>query len=387
MKLLILFPSESRGGAEEYALIIAEAAIQQGWEVSAAFSQVDGTASLKRDFLARGIQVFSLKICEPEQPLSKVQDLVRAIRTTFFLLQHKPDVVKIVLPSPGHAFGSIIACGLLKIPTAIVFQLSAKVTFTHKSLRVYAWARHRNQQWITISENGRKLISESFHAQPDELLYIYNGANLTPSVIDTENTRIQHLRQQLRSELGLPHSTRLALTVGRLDFQKGHEYLIEAIPYLTQENPELRFIWAGDGSLRQALEKKLCQYGIQDKVFILGYRSDIPDLLKASDLFIFPTRFEGLPFALLEAMANGLPVISSDANGIPEVIANRVHGLLFKTGDSDDLLKAVQWALKHPEKMAEMAGQAKIRVKDFSEDKMVSQTLSALKNAVKLQKK
>ncbi|AFY30875.1 glycosyltransferase family 4 protein [Calothrix sp. PCC 7507] len=378
MKFLILLPSESRGGAEEYALTIAQAAVKKGWEVYTAFSQVDENSSLVRDLIANKVNVCSLKIGESGHANSNLQDILRAIWTIIFLLKLKPDVVQIVLPAPEHAFGSILACGLLKVPTTVVFQLPLPRNFTNKSLRAYTWARNRHQKWIVISENARKVIANSFQIPGDELLCIYNGASLISHDYNKNDVFVKDIKKQLCAELKIPDNSRLALTIGRLDFQKGHEYLINAIPHLIQDFPDLRFIWAGDGSQRQYLENLLYEYKVQDRVFLLGYRSDVAALLKASDIFIFPTRFEGLPFALLEAMANGLPIVTSDASGIPEVIEHHVHGLLFRTGDSCDLLESVRWALRHPTEMDEMGRNAQIRVKDFSEDRMIVQTLDVL---------
>ena len=138
----------------------------------------------------------------------------------------------------------------------------------------------------------------------------------------------------------------------------------------------MRFIWVGDGDLRGTLESQLNEYQVTDKVFLLGYRSDVSRLLQASDLFIFPTHFEGgQSFAIAEAMAAGLPIITSDASGIPEVIHHRVHGVVFRTGDSCDLLESVRWALNHPGEMKHMADNAYERAQDFTEEKMLQNYL------------
>jgi glycosyltransferase involved in cell wall biosynthesis len=106
----------------------------------------------------------------------------------------------------------------------------------------------------------------------------------------------------------------------------------------------------------------------------------VPLLLKSADLFVFPTHFEGgQSFAIAEAMAYGLPIVTSNASGIPEVIRDRTDGLLFRSGDSCDLLETLRWALRHPEKMREMAESAKQRAQDFTEEKMISKYLEVWK--------
>jgi glycosyltransferase involved in cell wall biosynthesis len=111
---------------------------------------------------------------------------------------------------------------------------------------------------------------------------------------------------------------------------------------------------------------------------MLGRRDDVPTLLRASDLFLLPSRFEGHPFALLEAMAHGLPAVSSDAGGAPEVMRPHVDGLLHARGQPADIAQQLIWALDHPNEMRAMASSATARVEAFSERRMLEETLSVL---------
>lgn len=379
MKLLFLFPSQSCGGAEAYALTIASTAAKQGWDVHAAFPKTDGTASLIRDFLANSVRYHPLEIGVFENRRLEIlkRHVLRFARTVTLLLKLKPDVVQIVLPWPDFGRSSILACGLLRIPTAVVFQLVPpyRLSFSSKMLKIYAWARSRNQQWIAVSENNQKFICESFQIPYNEVLRIYNGAKLISASVNDDVTT---LRYQVRQELEISAESQLVLTVGRLSLQKGYENLIHVVPHIVKEFPNVKFVWVGEGEERDYLVNKVGEYGIEDKILFLGHRSDVPSLLKAADLFVFPARYEGLPFALLEAMAEGLAVIASYASSIPEIIEDKVHGLLFPTGDSCALLEAIRWAMKHPDEMQEMAKNAKVRVQDFSEENMVNETLELL---------
>jgi glycosyltransferase involved in cell wall biosynthesis len=167
------------------------------------------------------------------------------------------------------------------------------------------------------------------------------------------------------------------LTVGRLSEQKGYRDIVPIVAQIVSEFPNVKFLWVGEGEERESLVKKVKKYGVEDYVLFLGYRSDVPRLLKAADLFVFPTYYEGgQSFALAEAMAYGLPIVSSDASGIPEIVENKVHGLLCPVGNRDRLLESILWALRHPDAMQEMARQGKLRAQDFSEEKMVKEYLN-----------
>ncbi|ESA38660.1 group 1 glycosyl transferase [Leptolyngbya sp. Heron Island J] len=373
-KLLMIFPSTLRGGVEQYNLTVSGGAVKHGWDVHAAFPNVDGTASLVQDFLESGVTYHPLAIAEDRNWLPGIaRHVPRFFRTLRLLITLKPDVVQITLPAPEYCFASILACGLLKIPTVVRFGLvlPLEIPVNQWRVKLYNWVRTRQQRWVVISQNNRRLLSNLFQIPESELTCIYNGAKSDASQT-LSTTQQQTCRQQILDELKLPDTAKLLITVGRLNFQKGHCDLIPAIPHIIRDFPDVRFIWVGDGDLRETLENQLNEYQVTDNVFLLGYRSDVSRLLQASDLFVFPTHFEGgQSFAIAEAMASGLPIITSDASGIPEVILHQLHGLVFRTGDSCDLLESMRWALKHPDDMRTMAHQAYERAQDFTEEKMI----------------
>jgi glycosyltransferase involved in cell wall biosynthesis len=412
MRLLVIVPSRERGGAEGYALKIASAAANE-WEVHAAIPEDEGTASLIADFRTEGITCHPFQIPLGhflamkeerqwknaefpqdgmvlrglrglERSVRRLKEVTRAIvqvtRTVVVLHRVQPDVVLLDICWGTFGMGILLGCGLLKRPTAVVFQLYPfPFSFRRSKSNAYRWARTRSQKWIAVSENNRKLICDSFHTRPDEILRIYNGVNPNPPWSEPTAEGDASLRRAVRREMGLAETARLILTVGRLERQKGYDYLIPAIPHVAREFEDVWFVWVGDGQQRESLLKQVKDYRIVERVRLLGRRSDVPRLMKSADLFVFPTRYEGHPFALLEAMAHSLPVVTSDASGIPEIVEDRVHGVLFKQGDSCDLLEALRWALGHRTQMQEMARKAKERVLEFSEDKMVEQSLQVLR--------
>jgi glycosyltransferase involved in cell wall biosynthesis len=169
------------------------------------------------------------------------------------------------------------------------------------------------------------------------------------------------------------------LTTGRLHGQKGYEDLLAVLPAVVASRPNAYFIWAGDGHERGELESRIRANALDGRVRMLGRRDDVPRLLHASDLFVLPSRFEGHPFALLEAMAAGLPAVASDAGGAPEIMRDGVDGLIHRRGDVDDLARQLVYALDHPDEMASFANSARRRVRAFSDERMVSETLSLLR--------
>lgn len=406
MKLLVIFPSTQRGGVEEYTLKIASFILTHNGEVHGAFPQTSGTTSLIKDFTEKGIIYHPLEIAEvPIQSLEELSKkklgllqilpsliiprvqfdlskLPHLFKSLLLLRNISPDLVMINLPWSDYGMGTILACALLRIPTVVVFHLIPQpISLSNLKLKLYQWAKNRNQKWLGICQSNCQFVSQSFQIPLEELSCIYNGAKPFPH---NPPENIKEFRTQIRQELGLTETTQIALTVARLSSQKGYDYLIPTIPHLIQEFPDLKFVWVGDGEQREFLINLVKEYEVTDHVLFLGHRSDVPRLLQAADLFIFPTYAEGQPFAILEAMGYSLPIIASATHGIPEVITHQVHGLLTRTGDSCDLLEKIRWALRNPEDMTKMAQKALLRVQDFSEEKMLKETWELLNAMVSI---
>ncbi|MDR3567105.1 MAG: glycosyltransferase family 4 protein [Syntrophobacteraceae bacterium] len=377
MRVCVILTSHLRGGAEEYALDIARSAVRSGMDVHAALPESSEMASLAQDFRACGVRCYSSGLQETQTGLKrKIGHLVRSARALRFLISIKPDVALFVLPSPVRSVGPLLACAILAIPAAVSFQLVPfRIHHNRWTLRFYGWMRSRGQKWIAISENNRKLLSQSFQIQPAEISLIYNGALKTRK----DHGDTARLRRELREELHLHPSALLLLTIGRLTPQKGYEDLLKIGPEVLREFPDARLLWAGDGELMDYFRQKIRERNLCEKIMLLGFRSDIPKLIAAADLFVFPTRFEGgSSIALLEAMTLGLPIVASNASGIPEVVENGIHGLLYGVGDCRELLTSIRWALHHTEEMKSMAENGRVRARKFSAERMESETLGLL---------
>jgi glycosyltransferase involved in cell wall biosynthesis len=138
----------------------------------------------------------------------------------------------------------------------------------------------------------------------------------------------------------LPEPALVALWVGRLDPVKGLKELIEALGEINQTHA-LHLAIAGTGEYEPELRRQIEQRGLFDRVHLLGRRDDVASLLKAADLFVFPSYTEGLPNAVLEAMAAGLPVVTTDVPGCRDLIVHERNGLLVPARDSDALAQSM----------------------------------------------
>ncbi|MEM1323743.1 MAG: glycosyltransferase [Bacteroidota bacterium] len=162
-------------------------------------------------------------------------------------------------------------------------------------------------------------------------------------------------KSQALTKFQLPEDRFTVSYISRLVPMKGHDHLLVAFHTLAARHPHLQLVLAGEGPCRPDLEQQAAQLGIQDCVFFLGQIDDVPALLAASDLICHPSLNDGLPNALVEAIAMQTPVVASKISGIPELIDHEESGLLFPPGDTNAIVAAIEQTLAHPERAREMA--------------------------------
>jgi glycosyltransferase involved in cell wall biosynthesis len=159
-----------------------------------------------------------------------------------------------------------------------------------------------------------------------------------------------------------------------LRYQKAHDILLRALPSVLEKFPDVVLLIAGEGVLRQELEAEAMQLRISERVKLLGVRSDTSVLMSASDLFLFPSRFEGMPNALLEAMGYGLPVIATGVQGVDEIIRDGENGILIPLDDPKAVSKAILRLLDNPEERRRLGKAARETIeKEYTLDKMCAQ--------------
>lgn len=249
------------------------------------------------------------------------------------------------------------------------------VGILRKSL--YVLMDRQTERWvdrfIILSEASRRTLIERHKIPPEKIVKIHNGIEIEEYHPDIKE--VKNKKSELRRELGLKSDVPVIGAIGRLVWQKGFEYLIQAIPQVIQAFPEAKFLIVGEGPLRRGLEELSERLKIEDNTIFTGFRSDIKDILATIKLLAMPSLLEGLPLVLLEGMAMAKPIVATRIDGITEVLENGETGLLVPAKNPHELAEAIIEILKNKTK-ADLLGQnaRKIVEEKFSVKKMVEQT-------------
>ncbi len=221
---------------------------------------------------------------------------------------------------------------------------------------------------IAVSKDTAKYCIVYLKAQKDKVVVINNG-------VDVGEFRVTEEASSIKRRIGIPDDAPVLGTFGRLEIEKGHRYLIEAVSILKNSYPNIRVLIGGGGSLKQKLIEMTQKLGLKDRVIFLGERNDIPELLQIADIVVIPSLSEGFSLSCLEAMAVGRPIVATDVGGVPELMEDKKDALLVDARNPFTLAKAILTLIENRDLAMRLALQAKEKVgRDFSIDKMLSQT-------------
>jgi glycosyltransferase involved in cell wall biosynthesis len=248
---------------------------------------------------------------------------------------------------------------------------------------VHGWSFHNNQNYfvrklrelsesfltkkaiktITVSESNKADGVKKFGLKRAQV--IYNG-------IDDVKFDPEEDYTDIRAEFGIPKDKTLVGYLVRMTEQKDPFTMIKAIKKVSETNKNIVFLMVGNGDLLDATKKMASDLGVTDQIVFSSFRSDMPDILKAIDIYCLPSLWEGMPIGMLEAMAMGKACIASSVDGTIELVNDGINGLLINTKDPDTLAKQIINLHLHPERRLALGNNAKEYVsKNFSLAEMV----------------
>ena len=269
----------------------------------------------------------------------------------FFIRVKRSKPGLIILDEPARILTHFTILKLLNIPT--VWNIHGEKSLV-KNKRVFKW------MYKYFFKNKLAVISDSKYVLLKNLSFMKES--LYP---DFENMPVVHATVKLDKFLSIKRKYTnkkedlIIGSVGRLNWAKGYDLLIESLSIIKKEHPNFQMKIAGDGPYRNKLENMIDQYSLRDNVFILGelHYNDIPKFYKSINLYTQPSISEALSITLQEAMASSLPILASNAGGIPEVIDHNETGILFEKGNKKELLIGLKKIINMDNSQREKMGQ------------------------------
>lgn len=306
-----------------------------------------GDEGVEKEVLSRGFDVHFLN---GKNLFAKAQNLRKLIRN------RKPHIVHTALTN-ANLVGRFAAMGLpivvvsslVSTPYAAVRLKDPKINT--RKVRVVqiidAWtSRNLTTHFHAVSNSAKVAAINDLGVSSQHITVVERGRDTARLGLPSP-----HRREQARSRLGLESDDQMIVNVGRQDYPKGHKYLLEAMAELHQKRSKLLLFVAGrKGQMSSDLMRLKKRLHLNGQVHFLGHREDIPEILAAADLFVFPSLFEGLPGAVIEAMALGLPIVASNIDPVREVVEENGNAILVEPASSSELANAVATLLDDRDK-------------------------------------
>jgi glycosyltransferase involved in cell wall biosynthesis len=369
MKILYSCLSKSWGGMEMVTLSGLKQLISKNINVQLLCVE-ESRLQLEANNL--GIIIHSIKIKKLINPF-RILKLSAIFRTEKYDLIHSHASKDLWLIVPALKF--------IKYQTPLILTKHVG-SFIHKKDFFHNWLYKRITRAIAISSVIKKNLEETTALKEDKIKIIYNGVDLKRFNYESAN------RNKLRNELHITENDVLLGMTARFSPGKGHEEFISAAANLNKKYSNLKFIVVGEasrGEEQYANKIRLLSQNYKlHNIYFIGFRSDIPDVLAAMDIFVFPSHAEAFGVALIEAMAMERASVCSNSDGILDIAIDNKTSFLFKTRDSKDLTNKLEQLLIDPEKRKTFGTQAKDRVtENFSLEKVTEQTLKLYSELIK----
>lgn len=350
-RIAFLVNDLARAGAETQLVALATGLSRDRYEVEIIL--VKERNDFSAELAAAAIPVTPLRRRGPG-------DVAVAYRLYRTLRRRPPDILHSYL-----FFSNLMACLVARrarVPVLIVSQRASYDRMLPPFWRRVARWCHRRADRVIVNAEATRAEELAAGGDPDRHVTIPNGVPV-PCALDVR-----------RTDLGLPEGL-LVVCLGQLSAFKGHDTLLHAWPHVLTRSPDARLALVGDGAFRRNLERQAARLGVAGSVSFLGHRHPAAPYLAAADLVVQPSTSEGMPNAVLEAMASGRAVVATRAGGTAEVVLDGETGRLVRPGDARALAAAIGDLLADPGQRSALGAAGRRRVETrFTTAAMVTAT-------------
>jgi len=354
------------GGVEEHAALLSEALPRWGYQSRVVCADSPELAPLLHRLEKAGVEHYVERVTEA----GRLERLRRTSALSERMRAWGAELLHLQLTGHRGGKGHMLAGLRAGVPMVATHHIAP----VQRDKAVERLARRpflsRVRRFIAVSNANRVLQVERLCLPPDRTVTIPNG--IVPPCPAPERGAA---RAELAGMLGVSAEARIVGSVGRLVEQKGLHWLLEAAPAILRACPDTHFAFIGEGHLLAELQAQADALGIRDRTHWLGFRPGAQALMAGMDVLALPSRFEGLPLAVLEAMSVETPVVAHDVDGVGEAVRDGREGLLVPLGDTRALADRICRLLCAPPLARRMGQEGRLRVlEEFSVDAMARKT-------------
>lgn len=387
-KILFLVTQNEFGGAQKYISDLIKGLDRNKYkaEVASGEPQKETADSWLKCLEKKGIKIWRLKHLVRE--INLWHDFLSGFELYALFLKVKPDIIHLNSSKIGSTGAVIGWCykithwlskkHLKIIYTAHGFVFNEPLTISRQlfyrwSERISGWFKDKI---ICVSEQDKITGLNHKIAKHNKFITIHNGIDLEQiDFLDKAEAR-EHLRTKIPDyKLQITDYSQIIGTIANLYATKGIIYLIRAAKIITKKIPNIIFIVIGEGGLRNSLEEEIKKLNLENNLFLIGSLPQAAKFLKAFDLFCLPSIKEGFPYTLLEAMAAGLPIITTPVGGTPEIVSEENNGLIVPKEKPREIARAIEKILNSPELQEKFRQNNLEKIKQFSLKKMIKETM------------
>ena len=347
MKILQVIPYFCFGGAETMCENLTYALKKMGHEVTVVSLYGERTP------IAQRMEDAGVKLLYLDKKLGLDVSMVSKLKK--IMKQEHPDVVHTHLDVIKYAAAAAKLAGVKKCVHTVHNVADKEAEGRVQKLINNTYFKLGWSTPVALSPEVQRTICDFYGMEESQVPMVYNGVDLSRCIPKEDHS-----------------SDRKLIHIGRFNEQKNHAGLLRAFKLILEQYPDAQLKLLGDGELREEMEVLAKELGILENVHFLGSQSDVHPFLHEADIFLLPSKYEGMPMTIIEAMGTGLPIVASAVGGVPDMIRDRVSGMLT-TNQPEDVSRAVL-ALMEDRTLRETLGKnARKESKRFSAEYMAEE--------------
>ena len=354
-RILFYTDTPNIGGAEKQMLLLAKHLNRKGYQIDLAYGKYSKIGTMHDDFAKHCKSIHVLPAIHKHDPRHYLS-LKKILRDGNY------DLIHIHLWNPGSCRYAFFAADHLKIPIVTTEHDPFELTGLKRQIKNNCLKK--TIQTITISQDNYGLLGEYYRLFDKQLNLVHNGIEIN-RFLDSE--KCQNLPVQ---------DDEIVITcIAEFHPRKGHKYLLRAFKKLQEEVPHIKpaLVLVGNGPIKDELKK---EYSNQQNIHFLGWRNDIPQILKSSDIFVLPSLKEAFGLVILEAMASEVPVIATNTGGVVDIIKDGKTGYLVPPSSSEKITEAIRLILQNADQKRDIIASALENVKqNFTAERMTQNTI------------